>query len=82
MNKEEFLFELYKDTTQTGDELKRAELQKKYPDVKISDLHRRIVNYQIEKYGYSLNNFGANRMDYKIRMMKIRNEKRRKKNGR
>jgi len=81
MNKEELLFELFKDTAETGTDIKRADLQKKYKDVNISELHRKIVNYQVEKYGTSLNNEIANRMDYKVKMMKIRNAKRRKRNG-
>lgn len=54
--KEDLLFEMFKDTVATGTELRRKELQNKYPDVNISNLHIRIVNYQVKNYGASLNN--------------------------
>lgn len=78
MDKEELLFEMFKDTVATGTDQKRACLQKQYPDVNISALHRRIVNYQVAKYGTSLNSHTANRIDYKTRVMKMKNRKRNK----
>lgn len=54
MNKEDILFNMLKETTKTSTNIKRGLLAKKYPGINFSDLHRRIVNYQIEKYGRSL----------------------------
>ena len=67
MNKEEILFQMYKDTVATGDEKSRYLLQQKFPDVNISNLHIKIANYQVEKYGYSLNSQARTRQ---IRMAK------------
>ena len=78
MDKEELLFEMFKDSVVTGTDVKRAYLQKKYPDINISNLHRRIVNYQVEKYGTSLNSQAVNRIEYKTRLMKIKNRKKNK----
>lgn len=75
MDKEELLFQMFKDTVETGSEYRRNELQKKYPDVKISELHIRIVNYQVKKYGKSLNSRGFIKTDYL-------NKRKRKENGR
>lgn len=81
MDKEELLFQMLKDTMQTSTNIKRGELQKKYPDVNISDLHRRIINYQVEKYGISLNSHNQNKTNAAVRIIKAKNIKR-KKNGR
>lgn len=53
---EKILFELWKNTVITGTEYRRIELQRQFPDVNINKLHRDIVNYQVKKYGTSLNN--------------------------
>lgn len=75
MDKEELLFQMFKDTVETGSEYRRNELQKKYPDVKIGELHIRIVNYQVKKYGKSLNSRSFIKTDYL-------NKRKRKENGR
>ena len=58
--KENYLFAKFKDTgLQGSSELKRLIIKsglKDYKGVKISDLYRRIVNYQIETYGGALGN--------------------------
>ena len=78
MNKEELLFVMYKDTVETGNEKKRAVLKAKYPDVNISNLHIRIINYQVKKYGCSLNDGRANKEDYKAKMLKVKNRRRKR----
>ena len=80
--KEKLLFEMFKDTVETGTEEKRAVLQKKYPDVNISNLHIEIVKYQVKKYGNSLNNYRRSEDDYKIKVIRAKNRKRRRINGR
>lgn len=54
MNKEDILFNMLKDTNKTSNDFKRGILTKKYPGINFSELHRRIVNYQVKKYGRSL----------------------------
>lgn len=54
----DLLFNMLKDTVETNTKEKRAKLKRRFPDVDISELHRRIVNYQVEKYGSSLNENG------------------------
>lgn len=80
--KEKLLFEMFKDTVETGTEEKRAILQKKYPDVNISNLHIEIVKYQVKKYGISLNGYRRNEDDYKTRVIRAKNRKRKRINGR
>lgn len=82
MNIDELLFQMYKDTVETGTERKRNELQKKYPNVNISNLHIRIVKYQVKKYGQSLNSRATNNVDYRMRTIKIENKRREENNGR
>lgn len=52
--KENILFEIYKDTRALGTSGKREKIRLKFPDVNMSLLHRKILNYQIKKYGQSL----------------------------
>lgn len=60
--KENFLFEKYKDCNLKSSGEFRNKLRKSnfkdYEDVDIGELYRRIVNYQIKKYGNSLSSFG------------------------
>ena len=78
LDKEQLLFEMYKDTTKTGDENLRSELQKKYPDVNISNLHIRIINYQVKKYGRSLNSRAMIKQNYITKRKNIKNRKKEK----
>lgn len=78
MDKEALLFELYKDTTETSNEKKRAVLKAKYPDVDISGLHIKIIKYQVKKYGASLINTRPTVEDYKIRATRAKNRRRRR----
>ena len=73
--KEDILFSLLKDKTETIFEKKRHELKKKFPDVDITNLHRRIVNYQIKKYGGNLVNYVSQDDNY---LQKINTERKRK----
>lgn len=54
--KEKLLFELYKDTSKLSDVKFREKLRKKVKGVNISDLHAKIIKYQNEKYGGTLDN--------------------------
>ena len=73
----DILFNLYKDTLKTSNDEKRKALKKRFPDIDITELHRRIVNYQVEKYGGSLNDYCEN-MTYKEYSNAMRNRKDRK----
>lgn len=79
--KEKLLFEMFKDTVETGTKEKRAVLQKKYPDVNISNLHIEIVKYQVKKYGKSLNTYRKSEDDYKTKVIRVKNRRRRRMNG-
>jgi hypothetical protein len=81
MDKEELLFQMLKDNTKTSTDIKRGELQKKYPDINISDLHKRIINYQVKKYGISLNSHNQNKIEAGLKIAKLKNIKRNRKNG-
>lgn len=48
--KEDILFAMLKDKPV----LKRKEFEKKYPNVNVSDLRLRIINYQVMRYGIQL----------------------------
>lgn len=74
---EKILFELWKDTVITGTDIKRKELQKIFKNVDINKLHRDITNYQVKKYGISLNSRIAIK-DYEktVRRAKERRRKR------
>ena len=63
MKKEDFLFNMLKETTKTSSDVKRGLLAKKYPGINFSELHRRIVNYQVEKYGCTLDE-PVTKLDY------------------
>lgn len=52
---EKLLFELYKDTRTLSNNRKRKRIQLQFPQVDMGNLHRRVVNYQVKKYGQSLN---------------------------
>lgn len=54
MTQEDLLFEVFKDTKKLSSDCKRFKVQLKFPKVDMSSLHRRIVNYQVKKYGQSL----------------------------
>ena len=55
MNVEELLFHQYKDQPLTSAKKFKNDITKNFEYVNCSDLYRRIVNYQIEKYGCALN---------------------------
>jgi hypothetical protein len=57
MRKEDILFHIYKDTSDLCNDEKRSKIQKKFPDVNITTLHRMVTNYQVKKYGCSLEDF-------------------------
>lgn len=82
MNKEELLFQMLKDTMETSTDIKRSNLQRKYPDIDISNLHRRIINYQVKKYGISLNDHNQNKIEAGMKIAKSKNIRRRRRNGR
>lgn len=76
MKKEDFLFNMLKETTKTSSDVKRSLLAKKYPGINFSELHRRIVNYQVEKYGRTLDE-PVTKLDY-IRVKEIARKRRKK----
>lgn len=55
--KEKLLFELYKDTSKLSDVKFREKLRKKVKGVNVSDLYAKIIKYQNEKYGETLDNY-------------------------
>lgn len=73
------LFEMWKETAITSTDIKRAKLQQVFPNVNINDLHREIVNYQVKKYGASLNDY-RDIEDYQKVVFKA-NDRRRKRLG-
>lgn len=54
--KEKILFEMYKDTSKLADVKFRERLRKRMKGVNVSDLHAKIIKYQNEKYGGTLDN--------------------------
>lgn len=52
--KEKILFEKYKNTPDLYFFKDRERLREKYPDVNISDLYAKVIQYQIKKYGIQL----------------------------
>lgn len=55
MNIEELIFEMYKNQTLTSAKKFKNDIQKNFKNIDCYDLYRRIVNFQIEKYGCALN---------------------------
>lgn len=51
---ENILFEMFKDTRSLSSTRKRKIIQLKFPNINMGELHRKIVNYQVKKYGESL----------------------------
>lgn len=51
---EDLLFQMFKDTRKLSTNKKRELMQLKFPNIDMSYLHRKVVNYQVEKYGQSL----------------------------
>ena len=51
---EQVLFEMYKDTSKLVGQQRKDILREKYPNVDISSLYEKVVNYQIKKYGSQL----------------------------
>ena len=68
--KEEYLFTKYKDAQLKSSAEFRSKLSKSrikdYEDVDIGQLYKRIVNYQIKKYGNSLSSFGPGYIPLRI----------------
>ena len=74
----ELLFNMLRDTVETCTKEKRDKLKRKFPDVDISELHRRIINYQIKKYGKMLSDYQPN-TTYEDYQRIVRNKKDRRK---
>ena len=60
--KEELLFNKYKDTKICNSDYLRCRYND--PDIDLTRLYRRIVNYQIDKYGSNLAYKGSQGLDY------------------
>lgn len=54
MQKDDILFALYKDKATNGSEDFQKQLKKYKNEVNLRNLYTRIVNYQIDKYGKTL----------------------------
>lgn len=77
--KEQATYEFEKDSAFSGAREFRIKINDKYGFIPSSDLYRRIINYQIKKYGVPL--AGAKHQDFVLRHNIVRNaEKRRKDN--
>ena len=55
-DKERLIFELYKDKPLNSSRVFRGKIQKKFNLIDTSDLYAKIINYQLKKYGYVLEN--------------------------
>ena len=62
--KENLLFEEYKDTPLRSAKGLFNDIKKKYDYDSSSDLYKKIVNYQIKKYGDVLKSRGSSRLSY------------------
>lgn len=54
MTREDILFALYKDKATNGSKEFKEKLKKYKKEVNLTDLYTRVINYQIDKYGVSL----------------------------
>lgn len=52
--KEKILFEIYKDSSEINSKEFRDRLRNKHKDINFSDVYTKINNYQIKKYGQTL----------------------------
>lgn len=78
--KEDIIFSLYKDKPLVNSKKFTEQIKSKFGEVNTKELHLRIVNYQIDTYGYTLDDgdcgYYAN---YEENQRKIINAKNRKK---
>lgn len=52
--KENLLFELFKNNTHFSRQKQREKIQGEFKDLDIPSIHKKITNYQVDKYGESL----------------------------
>lgn len=78
MDKELLVFNIYKDVPMTKHKLK--EIRTKYKDINVTALRVKIVNYQIDKYGITLDSGRGFEFDTKEELHRKNNnwQKRRK----
>lgn len=60
---EQLIYEAYKDKYIRSSEAFKQLIKKNYGYEVTSDLYRKIINYQVEKYGISLSNLGTREYD-------------------
>ena len=62
--KENLIFNMFKDTSVIGAKKFKAKIEKMYSGVDYSTIYRKILNYQIEKYGDELRPANGNYHNY------------------
>lgn len=52
--KDDIVFALFKDKPTNGKDLFKKSVKKYIHEINVNEVYRRIINYQIKKYGYTL----------------------------